>query len=305
MYINDINLKDFRNFRNSYVEFEKKRNIFFGENGQGKTNLTEALLLISSNRSFRKSKRTEYVNYNSKESILTANIDKEKIKIVINRDEKKIFLNEKRVYKKIKILDTFFINSDSLFYFKNFLNFRIKLIDKLCYNVYGLEFLQNYKKYINAVKNFKNEPANKIWLKIFKKYQEIINNYRADFFRKIREYYSETKERLELCDCVINFKGEGKKELNILRKDKKDLSLGELKLVLFTMYFSTIKTKNKDDSLLIIDDFNSEWDIKRQKKVKELINSLDIQSFIMETQLTDETNFIIAKGEIKLNGRRN
>ncbi len=299
MYLKHVKLKNYRNFIDINVNLNSNLNIFFGNNGSGKTNFTESLLLITKGKSFRKVKREEIINYNQNRAFIKAVIKNENILIIIEKDNKKTFINEKQVYKRKVLLETFFLNSDTLFYFKNFSNFRIKFTDKLCYNVFGLEFYENYKKYLNAIRNYKKEPYNRIWLKVFKNYKDVINNYRQNFFKKIKENYNEAKDKLKLSDCLINFRSDEKRELNIIRKDKKDLSLGELKSIIFAIVYATIKLIERKDVILLIDDFNSEWDINKQKNVKNLILELNTQSVIMETQRSEDINFIIEKGEVK------
>lgn len=299
MYLKHVKLKNFRNFIDINVNLDSNLNIFFGNNGCGKTNFTESLLLITKGKSFRKIKREEIINYNQDRAFIKAVIKDENILIIIEKDNKKTFINEKQFYKRKVLLETFFLNSDTLFYFKNFSNFRIKFIDKLCYNVFGLEFYENYKKYLNAIRNYKKEPYNRIWLKLFKNYKDVINIYRQNFFKNIKENYHEAKDKLKQSDCLINFRSDEKRELSIVRKDRKDLSLGELKSIIFAIVYATIKLIERKDVILLIDDFNSEWDINKQKDVKNLISELNIQSVIMETQRSEDINFIIEKGEIK------
>ena len=54
--INSIRLNNFRNFKNLDLLFGDKSNIFFGNNGSGKTNILEAISLISKGRGIRNSK---------------------------------------------------------------------------------------------------------------------------------------------------------------------------------------------------------------------------------------------------------
>ena len=47
MWIKNIKLKNFRNYKEQEINFEKNINIFYGENAQGKTNIIEAIFLCS------------------------------------------------------------------------------------------------------------------------------------------------------------------------------------------------------------------------------------------------------------------
>ena len=53
--INNIHFNNFRNFTNYKISFEQKLNIFFGENGCGKTNILEGISLNSKGRGIRNS----------------------------------------------------------------------------------------------------------------------------------------------------------------------------------------------------------------------------------------------------------
>lgn len=53
MKINKIELKNFRNYKDCSVEFDPFINIFIGKNAQGKTNLLEAIYILSISKSFK------------------------------------------------------------------------------------------------------------------------------------------------------------------------------------------------------------------------------------------------------------
>ena len=53
MKINSIELKNFRNYQDCSVEFDPFINIFIGKNAQGKTNLLEAIYILSMSKSFK------------------------------------------------------------------------------------------------------------------------------------------------------------------------------------------------------------------------------------------------------------
>lgn len=43
MRLNSLQLVNFRNYNNLYLEFNKKVNLLLGKNGQGKTNIVESI----------------------------------------------------------------------------------------------------------------------------------------------------------------------------------------------------------------------------------------------------------------------
>jgi DNA replication and repair protein RecF len=59
--IETIELNDFRNYRSEATVFHEKTNIITGKNAQGKTNLIEAINLLSLGKSFRARKESEMI----------------------------------------------------------------------------------------------------------------------------------------------------------------------------------------------------------------------------------------------------
>ena len=53
MYVKSLELKNFRNYRALYIRLVPGINVFYGENGPGKTNILAAVYYISMTRSFR------------------------------------------------------------------------------------------------------------------------------------------------------------------------------------------------------------------------------------------------------------
>ena len=53
MILNTLRLRNFRNYIDSFFEFDKNVNVICGENAQGKTNCLEAVYFISTLKSFR------------------------------------------------------------------------------------------------------------------------------------------------------------------------------------------------------------------------------------------------------------
>ena len=66
MWINNIKLVNFRNYKNKIIKLYKNINVFFGENAQGKTNILESIFLCSIGKSFRTSKERELIKFNEK-----------------------------------------------------------------------------------------------------------------------------------------------------------------------------------------------------------------------------------------------
>jgi len=53
LYISSLHLQNFRNYEETQVQFSESSNLILGDNGQGKTNLLEAIFVLCTSKSFR------------------------------------------------------------------------------------------------------------------------------------------------------------------------------------------------------------------------------------------------------------
>ena len=61
MFISDINLQNFRNYETLSAKLGSGVNVFYGDNGQGKTNILESVFFCAIGKSFRFSKDSDLV----------------------------------------------------------------------------------------------------------------------------------------------------------------------------------------------------------------------------------------------------
>ena len=66
MHLKTVEIKNFRNLEDVCLNFSPNVNIILGKNAQGKTNLLEAIWLLSGNKSFRGALDRDLINFNSK-----------------------------------------------------------------------------------------------------------------------------------------------------------------------------------------------------------------------------------------------
>lgn len=89
MYIESIQLKNFRNYENLELNFDKATNIFYGNNAQGKTNILEAIYLCGTTKSHKGSKDKETIRFGEEESHIRMNVKKDDISYKIDMHLKK------------------------------------------------------------------------------------------------------------------------------------------------------------------------------------------------------------------------
>lgn len=107
MYIKSIRLKNFRNYKEQEIILDKNLNVFYGNNGEGKTNILEAIFLCSLGKSFRTKKDKELIQFKKDKAYVEINYEKSdrigNIKLEIG--EKKLFyVNEIKIKKLSDIL---------------------------------------------------------------------------------------------------------------------------------------------------------------------------------------------------------
>src|SRR4030042_5203387 len=88
-------IRNFRNLSVPKVQLSPGYAIIGGENGQGKTNLLEAIYLLAYGKPLRGSK-DEAINWNEDESVVVGETESSKIQIIFRRGrETQVFINNK------------------------------------------------------------------------------------------------------------------------------------------------------------------------------------------------------------------
>ena len=89
MYIDSIQLKNFRNYKSLELDFDRATNIFYGDNAQGKTNILEAVYLCGTTKSHKGSKDKEIIRFGEEEAHIRMNVIKEGMSYKIDMHLKK------------------------------------------------------------------------------------------------------------------------------------------------------------------------------------------------------------------------
>ena len=75
MHVNEIKIENFRNIDFMGIFPHKEINVIYGQNGQGKTNLLEAIWLFTGCKSFRNSKDQELIKFGENVAKISAQFD--------------------------------------------------------------------------------------------------------------------------------------------------------------------------------------------------------------------------------------
>ena len=159
MYIKSLELKNYRNYNDLSIEFEKGTNILYGNNAQGKTNVLEAIYVASTTKSHRGSKDREIINFDKDEAHIKITVMKKDVPVRIDIHLKKnkskgiaiIGIPIKKASELFGILNVVFFSPEDLNIIKNGPAERRRFVDlELCQldKIY-VHNLVNYNKILN------------------------------------------------------------------------------------------------------------------------------------------------------------
>ena len=243
MWIKRIKINNFRNYKNLELELNKKINIFYGENAQGKTNIIEAIFLSSIGKSFRTNKEREMIKFN--EENCNVEIDFEKSdregNISINIGNKKnIFVNKIKIKKLSELLgniNVVIFTPDDINILKGGPQNRRKFLDVMISQLRPkyMHLCSLYQKTIDErnayLKNIENQKSDflEIYDEKLAEYGCEIYKYRKEFIEKIKykikKIHSNITNNREEIEIIYNSNCENKKEYLELLKQRKKLDI--------------------------------------------------------------------------------
>ena len=217
MWIKELRINNFRNYKNEKIKFEKNINIFYGENAQGKTNIIEAIFLCSMGRSFRTNKDKEMILLNESQANIEIEFEKSdrsgKIKIEL-AGKKNVSINGIKIKKLSELLGNVNIvifTPDDINILKGGPQNRRRFLDIMIsqlkpnymhnLNLY-LKTLEQRNNYLRQIREEnKNENMLEIWDEKLSEYAVNIYNYRKEFIdkinNKIKNIHNEITENKE------------------------------------------------------------------------------------------------------------
>ena len=105
MYLSNLSLVNFKNIFQVDLELSNRVNCFLGDNGQGKTNLLDAIYHLSYTKSFFNSIDSQNVKFDESFYVIQGEVKNKKDAVTfycgLKKGEKKIFKKNKKTYKKL------------------------------------------------------------------------------------------------------------------------------------------------------------------------------------------------------------
>ena len=273
MYIKELKLKDFRNYKDLAIDFDKRVNLITGQNAQGKTNLIESLYMSSMGRSFRTNHDAEMIRFGQDSCYIKVLADKEftstKVEILLSSNMKKAIKKDgSSIRRTADLIDNIIIvifSPDDLKIVKDEPEKRRRFIDRELSQIKPAYFdaFMKYRRALNERNSYLKSDDIKesmldIWDEGLIKYGALVMKYRSDFIEdisniagKIHGRITNGKEHLGLKYIPnVAFAGDVKTQEEFIERElvaarERDIKTG-----------TTFKGPQKDDISFIIDNIN-------------------------------------------------
>ncbi len=210
MYLYEIELNNFRNYTAQHVTFHPKVNIITGDNAQGKTNLLEAIYIMSLGKSFRTNKDTEMIGFNKPyalvKSVTLKNEEPLEIEIRYMDKQKQIKIDGVSIQKNIDLLEhvyTVIFSPEDLKIVKGEPEKRRKFIDRELCQLKPIYYknLGRYKKIIQhrntlLKKQEIDQHVLEVWNEELAEYGSKIILERSKFITKLNEISQTLHEKI-------------------------------------------------------------------------------------------------------------
>lgn len=187
MVIDELKLKNYRNYKKLDIHLDKKLNIFIGDNAQGKSNILESIYVLAVTKSYLSIKDKDLIEEGEEYSFLEAKVSNHdnhyKLNLFITPDSKTVKLNGKEIKKLVDYVSRFRVilfSPDNIGMIKDSPSVRRKFLN--------VEIGQMNNQYIRTLQNYnvilkqRNE-----FLKICK----ITNRVNYDYLDIINQKFSE------------------------------------------------------------------------------------------------------------------
>ncbi|MBV1818780.1 DNA replication/repair protein RecF [Clostridium cochlearium] len=237
MYVKNLQLINFRNYKELSIELNKNINIFIGNNAQGKTNVLESIYYASIGRSHRTNKDKELIKWEENSSYIKVYVVKKRlnkiIEIRILKEGKKAInvnsININKLSELFGILNVVIFSPEDLSIVKESPSFRRKFLDIELSKINKQYYynLVQYQKVLNERNILLKKGGNEV--------QNIIGIYDEQLAKFGSKIIRERKKYLKKLNDV------GKKIHLEITSNKEDIS--------FT-YLSPIKNKKINDEKL-------------------------------------------------------
>ncbi|MCL2525841.1 MAG: AAA family ATPase, partial [Coriobacteriia bacterium] len=157
--VESLELENFRSYRRGFVRFDPHLTILHGPNAAGKTNIIEALQLLTTGTSFRKAVKSDLIAaecvHTRLRMLATDGVLRRDIEFSIKDDVKSVTVNEKKVrsvYELCSVLPCVVFTPDDLRMVKDASSKRRQEIDGL-----GIQLSASYARLVSEYQKIRSQ----------------------------------------------------------------------------------------------------------------------------------------------------
>jgi len=268
MILRSLTLTNFRNYENFKIDF-KPITIFVGPNGIGKTNLIEAIHLLSLGKSYRTQDSFELIKWDEDFCRIVGKVEKNDLELFIdkNTEQKSVKINEvkKKSIELFGKLKTVLFSPESIDIVIGAPRLRRRFLDVILSQI-NREYLYNLIELQKIIKNRNALLKNIRDRKSIPKELDFWNEKLVDLSNLI------IKERLELIKFI-------EKDISVLfplfKIDKGDLKIKYIPSVPDMNYFSDLLAQNQEREIAL----SSTLFGPHRDDLQFLLDNRDINSF--------------------------
>ena len=216
MIIKTLYLENFRNYDMQKIELNCEKNVFYGLNGQGKTNIIEALYYFCTCKSFRSSYDKDVIKFEKDFSHIRIDFEtkgRENTADLYITDKKSVKLNGvnlEKLSELIGIANMVIFTPEHLNLIKdgpgvrrNFLDVFISQIKPNYFN-YLMNYYRVLKQRNNIIKNKKMLSAIDVWDEKLAEFGTMVFRYREEAIEKIDECIRKYKTQNEELSVIYS-----------------------------------------------------------------------------------------------------
>lgn len=214
MYIESLELKNYRNYEYLCIDFDPGTNIFYGDNAQGKTNVLEAVYLSGTTKSHKGSRDKDVIRFDQEEAHIRMMVNKDgvshKIDMHLKKNKPKGIAIDgipiKKASQLFGIVNLVFFSPEDLNIIKNGPSERRRFLDlELCQlNKIYLQDLTDYNRVLNQrnklLKDIHFSPhledSLDVWDMQLVSYGKRIISARMKFINELNEIITEIHKNL-------------------------------------------------------------------------------------------------------------
>ena len=264
MIISNIEVSQFRNYSRCKADFSADLNWIYGANGQGKTNLVEAVHYLCNLESFRTKKPAQLLQENKSEAVIQAQLERQKVqhqvRIKVSKKGRQVVLDHSPSHRVSEYILSFMALSftpEDVNLFRNVPQERRKFFNRIMTFVDPVYFknLQDYTKIIAQKNSLLRQGLTDqipLWNKMLAGSAIKIMQQRSNFVEQINlhlhELFMELSGRSEKLTLVY------KTSLNSTNMDEKNCLLQlEKSLPRDLQYGFAVLGPHRDEYHLLID----------------------------------------------------